>query len=86
MAGITALVTRNWDRAGGNDLVVRDSAGMLWPYSSNSNGRLGSSRQIGGYNAYAIASPLELGRSTARRRRPPIRGVAFLWPPGVFRA
>ena len=45
---MTALVTHgNGDRAGGNDLVTRSSAGVLWLYPGNNAGGFGPPRVIG---------------------------------------
>jgi hypothetical protein len=45
---MTALVTNgNCNRAGGNDLVARDSAGVLWLYPGNNAGGLGARRTVG---------------------------------------
>jgi hypothetical protein len=53
---MTALVTpRDWDRAGGNDLLARDAAGHLLLFPGDNAGGFGEPCQIGsGWNGYII--------------------------------
>jgi hypothetical protein len=45
---MTALVTPgNFNGAGGNDLLARDSAGRLWLYPGNNAAGFGPRRQVG---------------------------------------
>jgi hypothetical protein len=44
----TALVTPgNWDRAAGNDLLSRDTAGRLWFYEGDKASNFGPALNIG---------------------------------------
>ena len=54
---MTALVTPgNWDRAGGNDLIARDGAGVMWLYPGLSAVTFGARTKIGaGWTGYTIA-------------------------------
>ena len=53
---MTALVTPgNWNGSGGNDVIARDGAGILWFYPGYNTGGLTSRSQLGkGWTGYTI--------------------------------